>query len=139
MRLLAGYWWLSSGLTRLSEGWLSGDEAHLPNVLKSLDAPNWFEVTFIGAADENIMLFQWLIVLSEIVFGAMLMAGAVTRVAGAALTLMAALAFVAHGYPAESWHVPMGLMTLTLAIAAAGRYLGIDAILKARLVKVPLF
>ncbi|MDC1141703.1 DoxX family membrane protein [Planctomycetota bacterium] len=139
MRLFAGYWWLASGLQRLRDGWLSGTDVHLPNFLNTFDAPNWFEVTFFGAASENVLLFQWLIVLAEVVFGAMLMIGAVTRVAGVALTLMATTAFIAHGYPADGWYVPMGLVTLTLAIAAAGRYLGLDAILRARMVKVPLF
>lgn len=139
MRLFAGYWWLEAGLSKLREGWLNHIDGQLPVVLNSLDAPGWFEVTFVSAANENTLLFQWMVVLSEIVFGAMMMAGAVTRVAGAALTLMAVTAYVAYGYPNDSWFVPMGLMTLTLAVAAAGRYLGLDAILRTRLVKVPLF
>lgn len=139
MRLFAGYWWLSLGLEKLREGWLTSTEHHLPQVLRKLDAPNWFEISFIDAADNNVFLFQWLIVLSQLIFGAMLIGGAVTRVAGAALTIMSIIGFITSGYVSDSWFVPMGLMTLTLAISSAGRYLGLDAILRARLVKVPLF
>ncbi|MCA8912109.1 MAG: hypothetical protein KDB82_10420, partial [Planctomycetes bacterium] len=70
---------------------------------------------------------------------AMMLAGAATRAAGIALALMALTGFVAAGYQFASWEVPMALISVTLAVAAAGRYLGLDAILRARMVKVPLF
>lgn len=139
MRLYVGYWWLQLGLGKLSDGWLSTDQQHLPDLLKQQNPPDWFAVTFIEAANENVYLFQWLIVLGELLFGAMMLAGAATRVAGAALAIMALIAFIASGHEFGSWTIPMVLMSLTLAVAAAGRYLGLDAILRARMVKVPLF
>jgi uncharacterized membrane protein YphA (DoxX/SURF4 family) len=139
MRLYVGYFWLKLGLGNLTEGWLTTDQYMLTDVLKTLNAPDWFEVTFIEAANENVFLFQWLIVLAELLFGAMMLAGAATRVAGAAIAIMSAIAFIAVGFDAGSWMIPMILMSLTLAVAAAGRYLGLDAILRARMVKVPLF
>jgi uncharacterized membrane protein YphA (DoxX/SURF4 family) len=139
MRLYVGYWWLKLGLAKLSAGWLSTDQYMLSEDIKALQPPGWFSVTFIDAANENTFLFQWLIVLTELLFGAMMLAGAATRVAGAALALMAGISFVAAGYNYSSWEVPMMLMCVTLAVAAAGRYLGCDAILRARLVKVPIF
>jgi uncharacterized membrane protein YphA (DoxX/SURF4 family) len=139
MRLYVGYWWLKLGLGKLAEGWLSSDQQHLPELLKQQSPPDWFAVTFMEAASENVYLFQWLIVLAELLFGAMMLAGAATRVAGAAIACMALIAFIAAGHDFGSWMVPMMLMSATLAVAAAGRYLGLDAILRARMVKVPLF
>ena len=139
LRLYVGYWWLKLGLSKLSEGWLSADQYPLNDVAKTLSPPDWFAVTFMDAANENTLLFQWLIVLAELLFGAMMLAGAATRVAGAAIALMALIGFIAAGYNFGSWEIPMILISLTLAVAAAGRYLGADAILRARLVKVPLF
>ena len=139
MRLYVGYWWLQLGLGKLSEGWLSTDQQFLPDLLKQQNPPDWFAVTFIEAANENIYLFQWLIVTGELLFGAMMLAVAATRVAGAALAVMALIAFIAGGHDFGSWMIPMILMSITLAVAAAGRYLGLDAILRARMVKVPLF
>lgn len=139
MRLYVGYWWLQLGLSKLGDGWLSRDSERLPDVIATLNPPGWFEVTLIEAANENVYLFQWLIVLLELLFGAMMLAGAATRAAGIALALMAAVGFVAGGFEFGSWEVPMMLISVTLAVAAAGRYLGLDAILRARMVKVPLF
>lgn len=139
MRLYVGYWWLKLGLNKFAEGWLSTDQLMLSEAIKGLNPPGWFAVTFIDAANENTFLFQWMIVLAELLFGAMMLAGAATRVAGTALGLMAGISFIAGGYNYSSWEVPMMLMAVTLAVAAAGRYLGADAILRARLVKVPIF
>jgi uncharacterized membrane protein YphA (DoxX/SURF4 family) len=138
MRLYVGYWWLKLGLDKTADGWLSA-EYRLPSLIKKLDPPAWFAVTFVDAANENVFLFQWLIVLSELIFGAMMLAGAVTRVAGAALCVMSVIVFIAAGFPHQGWMIPMALMALTLAIASAGRYLGLDAILRSRFVRVPLF
>lgn len=139
MRLFVGYWWLHLGLAKLTDGWLSTDQQPLVDLIKQLHPPDWFAVTFIEAANENVYLFQWLIVLAELLFGVMMLVGAATRVAGAALALMGVIAFIATGHEFASWMLPMILMSLTLAVAAAGRYLGLDAILRARMVKVPLF
>ncbi|MCB9895114.1 MAG: DoxX family membrane protein [Planctomycetes bacterium] len=139
MRLYVGYWWLKLGLAKLGEGWLKTDQYPLNDLIKTLNPPGWFSVTFVDAANENTLLFQWLIVLAELLFGAMMLAGAVTRVSGIAIALMALIGFIAAGYDFNSWEIPMILISLTLAVAAAGRYLGVDAILKARMVKVPLF
>lgn len=139
MRLFVGYWWLRLGMEKLGDGWLDAGSYRLPALISRQNPPAWFEVTLLEAAQENVLLFQWLIVLSELVFGMLMMAGAVTRVAGTALALMAIIAFIAAGFPHDRWMVPLALMSLTLAIAAAGRYLGVDAILRARMVKVPLF
>ncbi len=139
MRLYAGYWWLKLGLGKLSDGWLATDQQPLSEAIRGMHPPDWFAVTFVDAANENVYLFQWLIVLSELLFGAMMLAGAATRVAGVALAVMALIGFIAAGHDFGSWFIPMVLMSLTLAVAAAGRYLGIDAILRARMVKVPLF
>ncbi|MBZ0135678.1 MAG: DoxX family protein [Planctomycetes bacterium] len=139
MRLYVGYWWLQLGLGKLADGWLSTDQQLLPDLLKQQNPPDWFAVTFIEAANENVYLFQWLIVIGELLFGAMMLTGAATRVAGVAIAVMSIIAFIASGHEFASWTIPMMLMSVTLAVAAAGRYLGLDAILRARMVKVPLF
>ena len=139
MRLYVGWFWLKLGLDKFYAGWLSGESQFLPDELNRLAAPHWFDVAFVDAARSHVFLFQWLVVVFEVLFGALLMAGAVARVAGIVLAAMAAVWFIATGYDAHAWMIPMALMSLTLAAAAAGRYLGVDAILRARLVKVPLF
>jgi uncharacterized membrane protein YphA (DoxX/SURF4 family) len=139
LRLYVGYFWLKLGLTKLNAGWLATDQQHLPDVIESLTAPRWFEYAFLEAANENVYLFQWLIVIFELLFGALMLAGGVVRVAGIGIAVMAVIAFICTGYDHGTWALPMALIALTLAVASAGRYLGLDAILRARLVKVPLF
>jgi len=139
MRLFVGWWWLKLGIDKLGDGWLRLEASHIRALIEQLDPPGWFEVTFVAAASEHTVLFQWLIVVSELIFGAAMLVGLATRVAGTALALMAAIAFVAFGMPHDGWMLPLGLMALTLAVAAAGRYLGVDAILRSRQVKLPLF
>lgn len=139
MRLYVGWFWLKLGLDKLSAGWLGADQQAMTDELKDLPSYNFVADAFISAARDNVMVSQWLVTLGQIFFGAMMMAGGVTRVTGAALALMALLWWVCSGYPWAGWPIPMALMSVTLAIAAAGRYLGLDAILRARMVKVPLF
>ena len=139
LRVYVGWFWLKLGLDKLYLGWLSSDNYVLVNELRGYQAPGWFEVTFFAAAEENELLFQWLIVGAQLFFGAMMLGGAVTRVAGAAIALMSIIYWIGAGFPAGTWAIPMAIASITLAIAAAGRYLGLDAILRTRMVKVPLF
>ena len=139
LRLYVGYFWLKLGLTKLNAGWLATDQQHLPDVIESLTAPRWFEYAFLEAANENVYLFQWLIVIFEMVFGALMLAGGVVRVAGIGISVVSVVAFILTRPDHRTSAPPEGLIALTLAVASAGRYLGLDAILRARLVKVPLF
>jgi uncharacterized membrane protein YphA (DoxX/SURF4 family) len=68
----------------------------------------------------------------------MTLAGAITRVSATALGLMALIWFMGEG-PARTEALAFALMALTLAISSAGRYLGVDAIFRARNMQIPLF
>ena len=139
MRIYVGFVWLQAGLAKLGKGWFSLDTEYLPGLLKQQNPPEWFNVTFISAAEENVFLFQYLFVIFQLVFGVLMIGGGVTRVTGAVLGIMSLFAWVASGHAGGSEHIPMAIMSATLAVAAAGRYLGIDAILRARTVRIPLF
>lgn len=75
---------------------------------------------------------------AQILFGLMTAAGAVTRVSATALGLMSLIWFMGEG-TARTEALAFALMALTLAISSAGRYLGVDAIFKARNMQIPLF
>ena len=139
MRIYIGFIWMQAGLAKLSEGWFSLENEYLPRLLAKQYPPEWFNVPFISAAAENVFLFQYLFVIFQLIFGVLMIGGGVTRVTGTVLGVMSLLAWVASGYAAGSEHIPMAIMSATLAVAAAGRYLGIDAILRARTVRIPLF
>lgn len=138
MRIYVGFVWLQAGLSKLHEGWFSLNQDYLSGLLARQAPPEWFKVTFLAAAEENTFLFQYLIMLLELIFGVLMIGGGVTRVTGAVLGIMSLFAWVASGFGASE-HIPMAVMAATLAVAAAGRYLGIDAILRARTVRIPLF
>ena len=139
MRLYVGWFWLRLGLDKLGEGWLLSDRDFVRGEIARIDVPNAVAEAFFSAALDNLVLSQWLVVGAQICFGAMVIAGAVTRVSAGAIALLAILWWVCTGFPWASWPLPVAVMALTLAVAAAGRYLGLDAILKSRMVKVPLF
>jgi len=139
MRLYVGWFWVKLGLEKLHSGWLSPDSRFIVDELNQISSPNVVSDAFFSAARENVVLSQWLVTGLQLLFGVLMMVGGVTRVAGIALALMSLVWWVCTNYPWAGWQVPMALMSLTLCVAAAGRYLGLDAILKARMVKVPLF
>lgn len=139
MRLYVGWFWLKMGLEKMYAGWLSPDNRFILDELNQVQSVNFVSDAFFSAARENVVLSQWLVTGLLMLFGALMMVGGVARVAGIAIALMSLIWWVCTGYPWASWPVPMALMAITLSIAAAGRYLGLDAILKARMVKVPLF
>lgn len=139
MRIYVGWFWLKLGLDKLNGGWLFSDRTPLVDELNQIHYSNAVSDMFFSAARENVTLSQWLVTGTQLVFGALMVLGGVTRVSGVLIALMAVLWWMFTGYPWAGWPLPMVIMGLTLAVAAAGRYLGLDAILKARMVKVPLF
>jgi uncharacterized membrane protein YphA (DoxX/SURF4 family) len=139
VRLYVGWFWLKLGLDKLHEGWLWSDRTFIVEHLDRIRTSNFIAEAFFSAARDNLVLSQWLVVGAQLLFGALVLIGGVTRVSAGAVALLSILWWVCAGYPWASWPLPIALMALTLAVAGAGRYLGLDAILKARMVKVPLF
>ncbi|GIK52948.1 MAG: DoxX family membrane protein [Planctomycetaceae bacterium] len=143
MRLFVGYVWLQAGVTKFYDGWLSGSTEGTRRLIESYRAalqhpPEWYNSLVLEPAAQNPLVTAWVIVGAEILFGLMTLAGAVTRVAATALGLMALLWYLGET-AARTEALAFGLMGFTLAISASGRYLGVDAIFKARNMQVPLF
>lgn len=142
MRLFVGYVWLQAGVAKFYEGWLSSGEGMraLLERYKSapVQAPDWYSSLLLEPAANNLGVAAWIVVGAQLLFGLMVAAGAVTRVSATALGLMGIIWFLGEG-PARTEALAFALMALTLAISSAGRYLGVDAIFKARNMQIPLF
>lgn len=138
MRLFVGWYWLRLGFAHYGEGWLSMEPGPLQGALSGCRPWEWFGSAILPMVRGQPLLFQWLTAGSEILVGAMVLVGAATRLSGTAAALMG-LVWVALAGEASGPGLPLALMAITLAIAAAGRYLGVDAILRARTVRIPLF
>ncbi len=142
MRLFVGYIWLQSGLSKFYDGWLSSGSDQFKLLLDGYKAsaqqPAWFASLVLESAAQNLTLSAWLLVGSQIIFGLLTLAGAVTRISAAALGLMALIWFLGQG-SVRTEALAYALMGFTLAISAAGRYLGVDAIFRARNMQIPLF
>lgn len=144
MRLYAGYYWLQAGLGKLGAGWLGGANTDLRELVLgwgkdgAYAPPPWFAGPLGGAITENLIVFQWLVVCGQLAIGALVLAGAVTRVTAAIAALMSVVGLLALG-PAAPESLPMAVMAATCAVAAAGRYLGVDALIRVRNMQIPLF
>lgn len=144
MRLYVGYYWLQAGLAKLSTGWLAGTNGELRDLVAgwgrdgAYAPPGWFSGILGGAITDNTAIFQWLIVCAQLAIGALVLAGAVTRVTALIAGLMALIGLAAHG-PNAPESLPIAIMGVTCAIAAAGRYLGVDALIRVRNMQIPLF
>ncbi|MCC6572695.1 MAG: DoxX family membrane protein [Planctomycetes bacterium] len=144
MRLFVGYYWLQAGLAKLSAGWLGGANTQLKEMVLgwgkegAYAPPPWFSGVMTGAITDNMAVFQWLVVCAQLGIGALVLAGAVTRITAAIAGLMAIIALIALG-PACPEALPVAVMGVTCAIAAAGRYLGVDALIRVRNMQIPIF
>ena len=142
MRLFVGYVWLQAGVAKFYEGWLSSSDGMKALLERYKTAPvhppEWYSSLLLEPAANNLNAAAWIVVGAQLLFGLMAAAGAVTRVSATALGLMGIIWFLGEG-PARTEALALALMALTLAISSAGRYLGVDAIFKARNMQIPLF
>jgi uncharacterized membrane protein YphA (DoxX/SURF4 family) len=142
MRLFVGYVWLQGGVAKFYEGWLSSSDGMKALLERYKSAPvhppEWYSSMLLEPAANNLNAAAWIVVGAQLLFGLMTAAGAVTRVSATALGLMGLVWFLGEG-PARTEALALALMALTLAISSAGRYLGVDAIFKARNMQIPLF
>ncbi|MBP9893497.1 MAG: DoxX family membrane protein [Planctomycetes bacterium] len=142
MRLFVGYVWLQAGIAKFYDGWLAstdGVNAMLAKYKAALvQPPEFYTSMLLEPAAQNPNVAAWILVGAQVLFGLMTAAGAVTRVSATALGLMGLVWFLGEG-PARTEALAFALMALTLAISSAGRYLGVDAIFKARNMQIPLF
>ena len=142
MRLFVGYVWLQAGVAKFYEGWLSSSDGMKALLERYKSAPvhppEWYSSLLLEPAANNLNAAAWIVVGAQLLFGLMTAAGAVTRVSATALGLLGIIWFLGEG-PARTEALALALMALTLAISSAGRYLGVDAIFKARNMQIPLF
>lgn len=142
MRLFVGYIWLQAGLAKFYDGWLSSTEGVNALLAKykaaPIQPPAFYSSILLEPASQNPNLAGWIIVGAQVLFGLMTLAGAITRVSATALGVMGLIWFMGEG-PARTEALAFSLMALTLAISSAGRYLGVDAIFRARNLQIPLF
>jgi thiosulfate dehydrogenase [quinone] large subunit len=134
-RLYTGYFLLKYGLAKFTGGF-GGTELH-ETLTKWASGPAYhFYVPFLETvAIPHAALFARLVTLGEIAVGALLLAGCATRLAAlGGLFLCLNFAF-ASGAPVLSTEQPVvfALLLVTIYATAAGRALGLDALLKGRL------
>jgi len=134
-RLYAGYFLLKYGLEKFTGGF-GGAGLH-ETLTKWADGPAYpFYVPFLRVvAIPHAALFAHLVTLGEIAVGALLLAGCVTRLAALGGLFLCLNFMFASGAPVLSTEQPVdfALLLVTVFATAAGRTLGLDALLKGRL------
>lgn len=104
---------------------------------KEIESPKftWYRAFLVDIVQPNLDQIGWLIYLGELVTAILLLLGLLTRLGGLlgfvqGLNLLIGLWAVPHEW---YWtYVMLALINLTLALTAAGRYLGLDALLHPR-------
>lgn len=140
LRLFLGYSWLMEGLKKYNEGWLTtkmlagkapdaGTSASVTEAgekvfrIVSDHTPGWYAWIADNFVIPNAMLFQILIVLTEIGLGLALISGTFTFIAGlAALGLNINFLLSTGLYETSWWYIPAAILML----GGAGRAFGVD-------------
>lgn len=149
LRLFLGYSWLMEGLKKLDEGWLKTAmlAGRAPDAETSASVsetgekvfrivadhtPNWYAWIAENLIVPNAMLFQWMIVLTEIGLGIALITGTFTFIAGlGALALNFNFLLSTGLYETSWWFIPAAICML----GGAGRAFGVDHYLMPYLMK----
>lgn len=136
LRLFCGWIFLNSGVHKLSAGWLRTDElsAILGEWLK--DGKTYpFYVSFLrDVVLPHAHLFARLVSLGELLVGAALLAGLMTRLAAfVGLVLLANFLFGRGDGLSANGTASLAVMMFTMILTAPGRTLGLDAALRGRL------
>jgi len=135
VRLYTGYFFLKYGLGKFTGGF-SGTGLH-ETLSKWAEGPAYhFYVPFLQkVAIPHASLFAHLVTLGEIVVGSLLLLGCACRLAALGGLFLCLNFLFASGAPLLSTEQPavFALLLVTIYATAAGRALGIDALLKHRL------
>jgi uncharacterized membrane protein YphA (DoxX/SURF4 family) len=135
VRLYTGYFFLKYGLAKFT-GEFSGTGLH-ETLSKWAEGPAYhFYVPFLQTvAIPHASLFAHLVTLGEIAVGTLLLLGCATRLAALGGLFLCLNFLFASGAPILSTEQPamFTLLLVTIYAAAAGRALGLDALLKHRL------
>ena len=139
LRIWLGTMWLSSGLQKLQNGWFAWDmlgpggstDATSSASLMSLvgdHTPGWYEWIVNTIIYPNNMLFQKLIVITEIGLGLAFLFGAFTFLAAIVSIGMNINFMLSTGLPLTSTGLPdLWFVAVSIAMfAGAGRVLGVD-------------
>lgn len=140
IRLFLGYSWLMEGIGKLQEGWLTNAflAGKAPDVessasitetgekvfrIVSSHTPSWYAWIADNIVVPNALVFQWLIVLTEIGLGLAFITGTFTFIAAlAALGLNFNFLLSTGLYETSWWYIPAALCML----GGAGRAFGVD-------------
>lgn len=140
LRIFLGYSWLMEGIKKLNEGWLStpmlagmaADGETSASVTEtgeqvfriiSSHTPSWYAWIAENIVIPNALVFQWLIILTEIGLGLAFITGTFTFFAGlGALGLNANFLLSTGLYETSWWYIPAAICML----AGAGRAFGVD-------------
>lgn len=136
LRLFCGWVFLNSGVHKLSDGWLgSGQLAEvLGEWLKSGKTYSFYAPFLRDVVLPHADLFARLIALGELLVGAALLAGLLTRLSALVGLILVGNFLVGRGDGlAANGTAPMMVMLLTVMLTAPGRTLGLDAALRGRL------
>ena len=134
IRILAGMLWIQN------VGWKYPPDFEIlgRSFQRGIDEPTWgpFSSFLESVVIGNLALFGWITLISELVVGAMLVAGFATRIAaltGAIQSLVIGLTVSAvdHEWGWSYWM--MVGFHLALFASASGRYCGVDGVLRSRL------
>lgn len=142
IRLFLGYWFLSRALSKVGAGFLSRPTLQGMAEKWASDNPLLFYKSFLTDwVIPNSELFSYLVVYGEALVGLTLILGLATRFSAFVGALMVGSYGLAKGW----WPGPAGIDKAFLAmlaatfIGAAGRYGGLDALLKKRYPRLPLW
>jgi len=140
VRIAIGYLWFTQTQWKMppSFGCLPNEPAGLCDwVGREIANPkfSWYRAFLVNVVQPNFDLFGWLVYAGELVTAILLVCGLLTRLGGLlgfvqGINLLIGLWSVPHEW---YWtYAMLALLNLTLALTAAGRWLGADAILHPR-------
>ena len=128
-RLYVGWWFLGTGLAKLTRGFLWGG-ALMPQIERfAAGTPHaWYKAWLVGVVIPHEHLFAILTSLGETLAGGALLLGALTRFSAGVGIFMAGNYLFAKGWwnPAASHDKDFIILLLIVLIGGAGQYWGLD-------------
>ena len=140
VRIAIGYLWFTQARWKMPPDFGCGPERTgglCDWVGREVESPRfvWYRRFLVGFVQPNLDTLGWFVYLGELVTAILLIAGLLTRLGGIlgfvqGLNLLIGLWAVPHEW---FWtYAMLALINLTLALTAAGRWLGADALLHRR-------
>jgi len=128
-RLYVGYWFIASGIRKISRGYLYGGVL-LPQLERfAAGTPHaWYKAWLENIVIPHEHLFAILVALGETLAGVALLLGALTRFAAGGGIFMVGNFLFSKGWsnPAASRDKDFIILLLVVLVAGAGKYWGID-------------